>query len=83
MDKIAPTNRLLPIPSALAMLGIGRTKLYELLGTGELQAVKIGRRTFIPSQNLEDLLLRLPAYRQLSPDFEVPVNNTIEKEKKS
>jgi len=33
--------------------GIGQTKLYELLGRGELDAVKIGRKTLITGASIE------------------------------
>jgi excisionase family DNA binding protein len=39
-------SKLVSVDGARAILGgIGRTKLYELIGTGELRAVKLGRRT--------------------------------------
>ncbi|HUO39589.1 MAG TPA: excisionase family DNA-binding protein, partial [Mycobacterium sp.] len=31
----------------MARLGIGRTKLYELIDSGELRSVKIGSRRFV------------------------------------
>lgn len=40
---------------------IGRTKLYELTGSGEIRAVKIGRRTIWPAQSLQEYLDRLMA----------------------
>ena len=40
------TRRLVPVATALELLGdIGRTKLYDLIGAGELSPVKLGRRT--------------------------------------
>ena len=39
--------------------GLGRTRLFELLRTGELRSVKIGRRRMIPdssiAQNIDGL----------------------------
>jgi len=32
---------------ACAMLGIGRSKLYELMNTGQLETVKLGTRTLV------------------------------------
>jgi hypothetical protein len=32
--------------------GIGRTKIYELIGHGELTRVRIGRRTFVTAESL-------------------------------
>ena len=49
------TTQLLDLTEARAVLGgIGRTKLYELVGTGELRTVKIGRRRFVPVQAIEE-----------------------------
>ena len=39
------------------MLGIGRTKTYELVGTGELPAVRIGRCIRVNGRELEEWLL--------------------------
>jgi hypothetical protein len=40
------------------MLGIGRTKLYELIGTGEIEIIKIGKSTLVPIRSLEALVER-------------------------
>jgi excisionase family DNA binding protein len=36
-------------------LGIGRTKLYELVKAGELRLIKIAGRTLVPRSELERL----------------------------
>lgn len=41
---------------------LGRTKIYELIGSQELAAIKIGRRTFIPSQAAHDWLGSQPSF---------------------
>jgi excisionase family DNA binding protein len=51
------------IPGACRMTGLGRSKIYELLGSGELQGLKIGRRRIITVQAIRDLLDRLQADR--------------------
>ena len=38
---------LLPIPATCEALGIGRSKVYELINAGQLEIVKIGRRTLV------------------------------------
>lgn len=43
--------------------GIGSTKLHQLLASGELSAVKIGRRTFCRRSELDRYLSSLPAYK--------------------
>lgn len=44
------------IPEAVRLTGIGRTKLYSLMASGEVATVKIGRSTLIPMASLEALL---------------------------
>ena len=46
------------IADAIRLTGIGRSKLYELMGTGELATVKIGRCTLIPMDSLRALIER-------------------------
>lgn len=51
----------LNIRDACAAIGIGRTKLYELINDGELDARALGGRTVIPAASLEKLVANLPA----------------------
>jgi excisionase family DNA binding protein len=44
---------LLTIMEAADYLSCGRTKLFELLGTGDLRVVKLGRATRIPRHELD------------------------------
>lgn len=47
--RVTDSNRLLlTVVEAAAMLGVGRTKAYELIAGGELQVVHIGRATRVP-----------------------------------
>ena len=43
---------------AARMIGIGRTKLYELISSGELETVKIGKATRITTASLPRLVER-------------------------
>lgn len=52
----------LSIEEVITATGIGRTKLYELMGSGELKARKIGTRTVILLSDLESYLLNLQVY---------------------
>lgn len=44
------------INGALAATGLGRSKLYQLIGEGQLETVKVGRRTLIKTASLRRLL---------------------------
>jgi excisionase family DNA binding protein len=46
------------IPEAIRLIGIGRSKLYELIASGEVEVVKIGRCTLIPTTSLHALIER-------------------------
>ena len=45
---------LLRIPEAAEVLGIGRSTLYELMATGEIPVVRIGRAVRIPRIAIAD-----------------------------
>jgi excisionase family DNA binding protein len=44
---------LLRVETAAILLGIGRTKIYELIGRGQISVVRIGRRTLVHRDDLE------------------------------
>jgi excisionase family DNA binding protein len=48
-----------PIPNAAAVLGIGRSTLYQLISRGEIEVVKIGRRTLVAQTELERYVRKL------------------------
>jgi len=50
---------LLTPEQAAASLAIGRTKVFELLRSGELESVRIGSCRRIPSETLQDYVLGL------------------------
>ncbi len=56
MDKLLLT----PTEAAKA-LGIGRSKIYELMQTGQLQSVHIGACRRVPAEALNAFLKRLRA----------------------
>ncbi len=50
---------LLRVPEAASLLGIGRSKLYELIAQGEIKTVRIGRSVRVPTQSLYSYAERL------------------------
>ena len=50
------------IPDAVKLSGLSRTTIYEALKTGDLKAVKAGRRTLIRFAELEQYVISLPEY---------------------
>lgn len=43
------------ISTAVKITGMGRSTIYELIGAGTLEAVKVGRSTFIRYDSLKQL----------------------------
>lgn len=46
------------IKDACRMTGIGRSKFYELIAAGEVEIVKIGAMTLVPTDSLRKLIER-------------------------
>ena len=47
------------IPEACRLTGLGRSKIYDLLGNGEIVSVKVGKRRLILTADLRAWLQRL------------------------
>ncbi|MDP9429575.1 MAG: helix-turn-helix domain-containing protein [Actinomycetota bacterium] len=56
---------LMPIEDGANALGVGRTTVYALVKAGELETVKIGRRSLITAESLREYVERL---RAVDPD---------------
>ena len=54
-------NLLYKVEAAAEVLGLGRSSVFELVASGELESVTIGRSRRIPRQALEDYVARLRA----------------------
>lgn len=46
------------VPVAARMLGIGKTKLYELIAADEIDIIKVGRATLIVTTSIERFVER-------------------------
>lgn len=51
MDPITVT-----VDGAKRALGLGRTKIYELIENGKLSTVKVGRRTLVKTDSIRALV---------------------------
>lgn len=60
--RFAMTQLSLSIEEARAATSLGRTKIYQLINSGELKAHKIGKRTIILKDDLEAFLSNLQSY---------------------
>lgn len=48
------------VAEAIQRFGIARTKLYESIRAGEIEAFKLGRRTLIRAESVRAYIDRLP-----------------------
>lgn len=59
---MTPPPKLEPIcvtvNEAARMIGVGRTKLYELIADGEVETVKLGKSTRVITASLHRLVMR-------------------------
>lgn len=61
MTKVEVTGEPLAydVPAAGRLIGLGRTKTWELVRSGELASIRVGRRRLVTRQALQELVLRL------------------------
>jgi excisionase family DNA binding protein len=56
------TEKLLLLPEEVAeIIGVGRTKVYELMGSGLLRSVKIGGSRRVPRVAVDEFIAELVA----------------------
>lgn len=59
MSATAPVDPIcVRVNEAARMIGVGRTKLYELIAAGEVETVKLGKSTRVTTASLHDLVRR-------------------------
>ena len=49
------------VPEVGELVGIGRSKAYQLVASGEIPSIRIGRAVRVPAQALKDYLARKQA----------------------
>ena len=62
MISTAPSENdraLYPLKDTAHIIGIGLTKTYELLNSGDLETVRIGRRRLVTADSIKRLIERL------------------------
>ena len=47
------------VPEAVQITGVGRSRLYQEIAAGRLRSVKVGRRTLIPANAIDEWLAAL------------------------
>jgi excisionase family DNA binding protein len=60
-SHVAAQPLLLTVEEAARVLGIGRTLMYSLIASGEVESVPIGRLRRVPSECLAEYVARLRA----------------------
>ncbi len=58
---VPPEPICVKVNEAAQMIGVGRTKLYELIATNQIEVVKLGKSTRITTASLRALVTRLRA----------------------
>ena len=66
------TKKLLTVVEASAVLGLSRTVTYELIRTGSLRSIKLGRSRRVPAQEIDAFLDRLLK------QYDIPVYKPVE-----
>lgn len=56
------------IEEACSAIGIGRTKLYQAINSGDLKAKKYGKRTIILKSDVDAFLGQLEPYENVKKD---------------
>ena len=67
MDTIPDRVITAPVAEFCILSGLGRTKTYELLGTGELDSITIGKRRLIIIDSYRRLIERQRAEGKVFP----------------
>lgn len=64
----SPTPIFVSVPEACTILGVGRTQMFALLAAKAVQRVKIGAKTLVPMESLEQFAARLISEQSAQPE---------------
>jgi excisionase family DNA binding protein len=67
-NEIDDASLLASVEQAASILGIGRTRMFELVMSRTITSVKIGRRRLVVRRSLEEFIQRLVAAQASSED---------------
>ncbi|CNF22465.1 Conserved hypothetical protein (excisionase?) [Mycobacterium tuberculosis] len=51
--------KLLTVPEVMALLRLGRCKVYDLIRSGELESIKVGRARRVPADAVDTFIAQL------------------------
>jgi excisionase family DNA binding protein len=71
METTTPTKLLLTTEEAASVLGIGRTRMYQLVRTGKVRSVTLGRSRRIRPEDLETYVEQLAGQSDLGEEVTV------------
>lgn len=58
---VGQVARLHHVESVMERLGLGRSKVFELMGNGQLRSVKVGRRRLVSESAIVEFINRIEA----------------------
>ncbi|MDA2806133.1 excisionase family DNA-binding protein [Nocardiopsis suaedae] len=56
MQPVTTDKKLLRVEEAAKLLGIGRTRAFELIKDGRLRSVKLGKTRLVPAKALDEFV---------------------------
>lgn len=54
-----PNSRLWPVEAVMARLGIGRSMVFQLMASGDLRSVKVGRRRLVSEAAITEFIQKI------------------------
>lgn len=55
-DEVARDRRLIDLEDAARRLSVGRSTIYDLIGSGRLRSMKLGRRRLVDADSIDELI---------------------------